>query len=100
MMENAPVTQAAQHIHIHMDSLSYLGVPVDVISIAVTTLIGIAQLFAIFWGLRQMNRSSKERGQQLAQQAIDSERRHEQAMAALHALIKHMSPQPPQPSTG
>ena len=90
----------AQDIHIHMDTLSYLGVPVDVISIAVTGLIGIAQLIAIFRGLGQMKRVSQERSEQLAQQAIDSERRHEQAMVVLHALIERTSPPLPEPSGG
>ena len=68
--------------------------------------IAAAQTIAIGAGIWVMNRTSKERGQQIAQQskqleqqdkrleqqAIDSERRHEEAMAALHALIERMGP--------
>ena len=90
----------AQDIHIYLERASFLGVPVDVISIAVIAPIGIAQLIVIFRGLGQVKRASQERGDQLARQAIDSERRHEQAMMALRAMFERMNSRLPQPSAG
>lgn len=66
-----------------------------------------AQITVIGFGIWVMHRAFKERGQQIAQQtrqleqqALDGQRRHEQAMAALHALIERMSPRPPELPAG
>ena len=67
------------------------------------------QSAVLTWGIWLVHRASTERGvqvgqqsaqlrqqwEQLRQQSVDSERRHEQAMTALHALIERMNPRPP-----
>ena len=64
------MTLPAQNIHIHMDTLSYFGVPMDVISIIVTAAIDILQVVAIFYGLEQMKRAFQDRNKQREQQDL------------------------------
>ena len=74
--------------------LPLLGLPfLSPLAVAIVLVIG--QIVTLDIGIYLMRQASKEHKQQiadqtrkLAQQAIDSERRHEEAMAALHALIQ------------
>ena len=47
-------------------------------------IIAAAQITAIGYGIWVMHKASKERGVQIAQQALDSRRQHEQTMTAMH----------------
>ena len=83
MMENAPVPQPVQNIHIHMDTVSFLGVPVDVISIIATLTVGLVQVGVILWGLYQMQEASKTRNKQLDKQ-------HEVQIGQLNAQMEQL----------
>lgn len=119
-------------INVSVDPSMILGVRAEVIILVIAMLtfaVAAAQLIAIYQGLAQMKQASKERDAQLARQAEhlqnqdrenqrrheqamaalhkqmdeaseDRNKRHEQAMAALHALIERMSPRPPELSAG
>ena len=70
MMEGAPAVNP-QIIHIHMETLSYFGFRVELVAIILASaaiFVGVAQLIAIFVGLAQMKRASRERDKQLAHQ--------------------------------
>ena len=79
-----------------------------VIILVIATLtfaVATAQLTAIYQGLAQMKQASKERDAQLARQAEhlqnqdrENQRRHEQAMAALTALLERIDRRGPEPS--
>ena len=108
-MENAPVMQPAQHIRIHMDTLSYFGVPVDVLSIAATLLVGFIQVLAIMRGLAHMKQASAERDRQLKAQdrMLDAQdRKTDELISALRlqgevlqTLLQRTEPPAPESAT-
>ena len=116
MMENAPVPQTVQniHIHIHMDTLSFLGVPVEVISILATFLVGCVQAWVILRGLKQIRESSEERNKQLDKQhdvqkrQLDAQDRKTDILIehlrirgqALQSLLERMAPPTPERTQG
>ena len=72
--------------------------------VAVQAVAVVAQALYIRGGLNQMRRASEERSRQLDQQAVDSERRHQEMMQsladqrrALEALIERTAPSSPSP---
>ena len=61
-----------------------------------TLIVGAALCCLTWFGLRQMERASRQRDRQMENQRRDAERRHEEAMTALHALIERTAgPGPP-----
>ena len=68
----------------------------DIVSVVVVAAVGAGQIWAIWFGIRQMQRASAERDRQLRkdsaerdwqfqQQAAESERRHQEMMQSLAA---------------
>ena len=93
MMENAPVPQTVQNIHIHMDTLSFLGVPVEVISILATLLVGCVQAWVILRGFKQIRKSSEERNKQLDKQHVGQMRQLDAQIGQLDVQKRQLDAQ-------
>ena len=95
MVENAAVPQPVQniHIHIHMDTLSFLGVPVEVISILATFLVGCVQAWVILRGFKQIRKSSEERNKQLDKQHVGQMRQLDAQVGQLDVQKRQLNAQ-------
>ena len=62
-----------------------------------TLVVGAALCCLTWFGLRQMERASRQRDRQMENQSRETERRHEEAMTALHALIERTAGPGPSP---
>ena len=80
------------------------GVVVSGIGVAVAAAVGVGQIWAIWSGIRQMQKASAERAEQFNQQTAEGERRHQEMMQsladqrlALETLIERTAAPPPAP---